>query len=70
MPSTLDELESKGFKFVTVSELIRMQTPETPRPTAQPRSKVSASATPSASQSATTIPEASVAPTPIRSPNR
>ena len=70
MPSTLDELESKGFKFVTVSELIRMQTPETPRPTAQPRSKVSASATPSASQSATTIPEASVAPTPTRSPNR
>jgi peptidoglycan/xylan/chitin deacetylase (PgdA/CDA1 family) len=70
MPSTLDELESKGFKFVTVSELIRMQTPETPRPTAQPRSKVSASATPSASQSATTIPEASVAPTPTRSPSR
>ena len=70
MPSTLDELESKGFKFVTVSELIRMQTPETPRPTAQPRSKVSASATPSASQSATTIPQASVAPIPTSSPSR
>jgi peptidoglycan/xylan/chitin deacetylase (PgdA/CDA1 family) len=70
MPSTLDELESKGFKFVTVSELIRMQTPETPRPTAQPRNKVSARATPSASQSATTIPQASVAPSPTSSPSR
>lgn len=27
MPSTFDELEAKGFKFVTVSELIRMATP-------------------------------------------
>src|SRR4029434_4290190 len=45
MPSTLDELEGKGLKFVTVSELIRLQTPETPRPTAQPRAKVATSAT-------------------------
>ena len=27
MPSTFDELEAKGFKFVTVSELINMATP-------------------------------------------
>ena len=33
MPSTFDQLEAKGFKFVTVSELIRMALPETPRPT-------------------------------------
>jgi peptidoglycan/xylan/chitin deacetylase (PgdA/CDA1 family) len=62
MPSTLDELEAKGFKFVTVSELIRMQTPETPRPTAQPRGNVPASATPSASQSTTPVEQASPSP--------
>src|SRR5881409_2242101 len=29
MPSTFDALEAKGFKFVTVSELIRMAIPQT-----------------------------------------
>jgi peptidoglycan/xylan/chitin deacetylase (PgdA/CDA1 family) len=66
MSSTLDELEGKGLKFVTVSELIGMQTPETPHP----RSKVSMSATPSSSQSATTIPQASVPPSLTGSPSR
>ena len=32
MPSTFDQLEAKGFKFVTVSELLDMATPVTPRP--------------------------------------
>jgi len=32
MPETLDQLEAKGFKFVTVSELIAMAKPETPAP--------------------------------------
>ena len=32
MPETLSELEAKGFKFVTVSELIAMATPVTPKP--------------------------------------
>src|SRR5215469_15269696 len=49
MPSTLDALEAKGFKFVTVSELIGMATPETPRPSAKPKASPSASATPSPS---------------------
>jgi peptidoglycan-N-acetylglucosamine deacetylase len=31
MPATFDELEAKGFKFVTVSELIAMETPEPPK---------------------------------------
>jgi peptidoglycan/xylan/chitin deacetylase (PgdA/CDA1 family) len=62
MPSTLDELEAKGFKFVTVSELIQMQTPETPRPTAQSHGKLPMGATPSASQS--TAPVEQTAPTP------
>ena len=39
MPSTFDELEAKGFKFVTVSELLGMATPETPHPKAQPAEK-------------------------------
>jgi peptidoglycan/xylan/chitin deacetylase (PgdA/CDA1 family) len=33
MPATLNQLEAKGFKFVTVSELIGMATPERPKPT-------------------------------------
>lgn len=40
MPSTFDELEAKGFKFVTVSELIRMAVPQTPHPNPQPRENV------------------------------
>ncbi|MEO8351231.1 MAG: polysaccharide deacetylase family protein [Chthoniobacteraceae bacterium] len=32
MPATLDALLGKGFKFVTVSELIAMDRPETPKP--------------------------------------
>jgi peptidoglycan/xylan/chitin deacetylase (PgdA/CDA1 family) len=31
MPATLAQLEAKGFKFVTVSELIRMARPEAPK---------------------------------------
>ena len=32
MPATIDQLQSKGFKFVTVSQLISMAVPETPKP--------------------------------------
>ena len=32
MPATIEQLEGKGFKFVTVSELISMALPETPKP--------------------------------------
>jgi peptidoglycan/xylan/chitin deacetylase (PgdA/CDA1 family) len=35
MPAVLDQLEAKGFQFVTVSELIRMAIPETPLPAKQ-----------------------------------
>lgn len=38
MPATLDQLEAKGFKFVTVSELISMATPEPPKPSPPARS--------------------------------
>src|SRR2546430_1342936 len=44
MPCTFNELEAKGFKFVTVSELIDMATPETPHPKAQTAEKTAAKA--------------------------
>jgi peptidoglycan/xylan/chitin deacetylase (PgdA/CDA1 family) len=48
MPSTFDELEAKGFKFVTVSELLGMATPVTPHPKAEPVEKTATKAAPSA----------------------
>jgi peptidoglycan/xylan/chitin deacetylase (PgdA/CDA1 family) len=36
MPATLNQLEAKGFKFATVSELIQMAKPETPKRTPAP----------------------------------
>src|ERR1051326_5512892 len=59
MPSTLDALAAKGFKFVTVSELIGMATPETPRPTTKSKASPSPSATPSPS----------ITPSPASSPS-
>jgi len=48
MPSTFDQLEAKGFKFVTVSELLGMATPETPHPKAEAAEKTAAKVAPSA----------------------
>jgi hypothetical protein len=59
MPSTLDELEAKGFKFVTVSELIDMATPVTPRPSPQQGEKAPTKA----------IPVLSPTPSPASSPS-
>jgi peptidoglycan/xylan/chitin deacetylase (PgdA/CDA1 family) len=44
MPSTFDELEAKGFKFVTVSELIRMAAARSSHPSPQPDGNVPPSA--------------------------
>jgi len=52
MPRTFDQLEAKGFKFVTVSELIRMARPEPAKGAKVP----SAAATP---QPTSTIPSPS-----------
>src|SRR5213596_50957 len=49
MPSTFDELEAEGFKFVTVSELIRMAAARPSHPSPQPGGTVPASATESPS---------------------
>jgi peptidoglycan/xylan/chitin deacetylase (PgdA/CDA1 family) len=56
MPSTLDALAAKGFKFVTVSELIRMAVPE--------RSPTSLRPAPTA-----TVP-AAISPSPPATPSR
>jgi len=52
MPATFDQLDRKGFKSVTVSELLKMATPVPPKPTATPR----ASAIPVASPGAVDAP--------------
>jgi hypothetical protein len=51
MPSTFDELETKGFKFVTVSELLGMATPVTPHPKAQAVEKSAVKAAPTVAPS-------------------
>jgi peptidoglycan/xylan/chitin deacetylase (PgdA/CDA1 family) len=43
MPSTLAQLEARGFKFVTVSELIGLETPE---PTKAPKAAPATSTSP------------------------
>ena len=62
MPSTLDALEAKGFKFVTVSELIRMATPKPSHPSPQGAGNPPASATPSPSPSAAPMQQPSTTP--------
>jgi peptidoglycan/xylan/chitin deacetylase (PgdA/CDA1 family) len=59
MPATLSQLEAKGFKFVTVSELIGMATPEPPKPTATPRPQSSPRSPTSGARSTSTVPEPS-----------
>jgi peptidoglycan-N-acetylglucosamine deacetylase len=57
MPATFDQLMKKGFKSVTVTELLAMATPIPPKPTpspSAPRPLPVASPTPSASPSDTT----------------
>jgi peptidoglycan/xylan/chitin deacetylase (PgdA/CDA1 family) len=59
MPATLDQLEAKGFKFVTVSELIGMAKPETPRPASTPRPYGPPATAPPPSTSTITSPSSS-----------
>jgi peptidoglycan-N-acetylglucosamine deacetylase len=56
MPSTFDELEAKGFKFVTVSELIRMAAA---RPHPSPQSSGNLPPSPAGSPSPTPSPASS-----------
>jgi peptidoglycan/xylan/chitin deacetylase (PgdA/CDA1 family) len=56
MPSTFDGLEAKGFKFVTVSELIRMAVPQPSPAPAETRESAPAGITPSPSPWTTPSP--------------
>lgn len=49
MPETLDTLLARGFKFVTVSQLIAMEKPLPPKPAAKPAGSPSTPTTPAAS---------------------
>ena len=62
MPCVLKELEAKGFKFVTVSELIAMETPLPPKPSPTP--KPSPSPKLSAAPKSTPVKSTSSSPTP------
>jgi peptidoglycan/xylan/chitin deacetylase (PgdA/CDA1 family) len=59
MPSTFDALEAKGFKFVTVSELIRMAKPKASHPSPSPGENAPTSAIPAVSPSPTPVQRAS-----------
>jgi len=65
MPETLDALTAKGFKFVTVTELIAMDRPLPPKPRATPAPKAPAAAP---SSSATPTPKAPAATPPPAAP--
>ena len=56
MPSTFDALEAKGFKFVTVSELIRMAVLQPSQVPTETRESAPAPITPSPSPSTTPSP--------------
>src|SRR5437762_3241923 len=58
MPSTFDALEAKGFKFITVSELIRMAVPQPSQAPAETRENTPAPA-PSTTPSPARLPSGS-----------
>jgi peptidoglycan/xylan/chitin deacetylase (PgdA/CDA1 family) len=72
MPSTLDALAAKGFKFVTVSELIAMDRPVPPKAKAAPKTAPAAPASPAApsvpATATTSAPRLQVPPAPTTAP--
>jgi peptidoglycan-N-acetylglucosamine deacetylase len=54
MPCILNQLEAKGFKFVTVSELVGMASPETPAPSDRAKSPASSTPSPTSAPSSST----------------
>ncbi len=67
MPETLDDLAAKGFKFVTVSELLAMDRPKakaTPKPVTPPPAAESAAPAPAPETTAAPAPPTSAATAP------
>ncbi|MDQ6810227.1 MAG: polysaccharide deacetylase family protein [Verrucomicrobiota bacterium] len=67
MPATFDQLQAKGFKFVTVSELLSMATPVPPKPPAPPKpanSPIPPAQSPPAASAPAGTPPAPAAATP------
>ena len=62
MPETLDALLAKGFKFVTVSELVAMDKPVAPKPKATPAPKADAPDSAKAEPAAPPAPKDKVKP--------
>jgi peptidoglycan/xylan/chitin deacetylase (PgdA/CDA1 family) len=62
MPATFDQLQAKGFKFVTVSELIAMGKPMPPKQTGAEGSAPISPATPSPTATATPAAGAAASP--------
>ncbi len=71
MPGTFDQLEAKGFKFVTVSELLAMAKPLPPKPAATviPRKLPSEGAPVPPAGPIQTAPPVEAVPTPVGAPN-
>ena len=80
MPKTFDDLMEKGFKFVTVSELLAMDRPSPPKPKATPIPKpaaedppvpdISAPPADAASEAPAATPSATPATLPVAAPSR
>ena len=68
MPATLDALAAKGFKFVTVSELIAMDHPATPKPKGTPKPPAPKTETADASTPAAAAPAPAATPAPAAKP--
>lgn len=73
MPATLDALLAKGYKFVTVSELIAMDHPVAPKPKATPKSPTSKGhpstpAEPTTPEKPASAPESAPVPSPAPAP--
>ncbi len=70
MPATIAQLEAKHFKFVTVSELIGLATPEPPKPSPTPRPRASATSTSSSPAKGANSRAGSPSPPPPDNPGR
>lgn len=69
MPDTFDQLQAKGFKFVTVSELIAMGKPMAPKETGSEGPVATASPSPTGFAFPTPSPSPASSSSPLPSPS-